>query len=540
MDVYDDAIMPGSTYELDTILNATECKVTEEYGFSEPVAILTASEWGDVVGDCDVTPCTVPDGVVDFEDITAVVEKFRNEPGAPIKSRADLINSDVTNPEPDRKVDFVDITFCVDAFRGFEQHPNPYLGPDPDDYCPYVGDCYADIRVDSNNDGVINVFDDTLEDAVAVQVSANGDDDNFNGYPDMYEAPVEGEDDLAEMQLSSSCVPPVPDWAFWSISLDPPSAPIQMWTRPDKSDGAGGPGSPINAGEENDWPPPEVLWLEFVDTIEEVTITLRLNDGLTAKRSVGPHRPFTAKGELGWGEVLDMIMALASCTHQYMYAGHCAYVANLPNTTGIIGGSVWLDTLDTTLCGEPYAKAESHSIAYVSVDYEISPGPGGNQNAKWAQTGYGLERRNWDTEIALMTYAETKGGYEAADYDMEFGPAPEYETQFYMTWINVLTGQVLYWGVEEGAPWYNFQHDYFIGRNGQHIAWYGELCSRQDRLLGRYEERMRFDECKYRDQANTERAIDLEHPSAEVRNTEETFGINILDSDAFEIWDPRG
>ena len=63
-----------------------------------------------------------PDGDVDFDDITAVVDKFRNLPGAPIKARADIA------PDmPDQIVDFTDIPAVVDAFRSL---PYPYDGPD--------------------------------------------------------------------------------------------------------------------------------------------------------------------------------------------------------------------------------------------------------------------------------------------------------------------------------------------------------------------------------------------------------------------------
>ena len=67
---------------------------------------------------------TLKNGVVDFLDISAVVEKFKNThcatggPGVPRKARADLINSTVALPKPDNKIDFVDISYCVDAFRG--------------------------------------------------------------------------------------------------------------------------------------------------------------------------------------------------------------------------------------------------------------------------------------------------------------------------------------------------------------------------------------------------------------------------------------
>ena len=154
VDVYHDAIMPGSTYQLDTILNAPECKVTEEYGYSEPVSVSTSTVWGDL---CGSSPSSPPDGVVDFADISAVIAKFTNTPGSSIKSRADIAGNGPTDAAPNRKVDFFDVSFCVAMFQG---DPPLYPGPNEIDCAPYAGDCYADIRVDSNNDGVIDGFDD--------------------------------------------------------------------------------------------------------------------------------------------------------------------------------------------------------------------------------------------------------------------------------------------------------------------------------------------------------------------------------------------
>jgi len=114
VDVYDDAFVPSATLEI-TAIN-TACDTAHAPSYSSALAI-DLSAVGDVVGDCAVTPCTSPQGVVDFVDISAVVDKFRNLPSAPRKARADLLNSTVTLPSPDRKVDFVDISYCVDAFR---------------------------------------------------------------------------------------------------------------------------------------------------------------------------------------------------------------------------------------------------------------------------------------------------------------------------------------------------------------------------------------------------------------------------------------
>ncbi len=127
--VYDAGIVQGSTYQLRLIDSTCDRHNAGDYG---PPLMVDMSAIGDVVRDCGVTPCSAPQGAVDFVDISAVVEKFKNTPGAPRKARADIINSDIALPVPDRKVDFVDISYCVEAFRGSASAPP---GPPPNDPC---------------------------------------------------------------------------------------------------------------------------------------------------------------------------------------------------------------------------------------------------------------------------------------------------------------------------------------------------------------------------------------------------------------------
>jgi hypothetical protein len=77
--------------------------------------------WGDVTGGWDGSSWTAPDGVVDQDDIDAVVAKYQNLTNAPIKARADL-DPDV----PNRLVNFIDIGKTVDAYHGYLY---PYDGP---------------------------------------------------------------------------------------------------------------------------------------------------------------------------------------------------------------------------------------------------------------------------------------------------------------------------------------------------------------------------------------------------------------------------
>jgi hypothetical protein len=116
--VFDRGIVPGAEYAVQSL--TAGCDVENETHYSAALT-ATTSRWGDLVGDCSVTPCTPPNTVVNFDDIASVVDKFKNLGGAPTKPRADLA------PDlPDRIVDFVDIPSAVDAFRG---RPYPYGGP---------------------------------------------------------------------------------------------------------------------------------------------------------------------------------------------------------------------------------------------------------------------------------------------------------------------------------------------------------------------------------------------------------------------------
>jgi hypothetical protein len=130
--LFDEGVVPDATYEIQEVDLA--CGELDEQYYSGPLTLLT-SRWGDVVGDCEVTPCTPPDGVVDFVDVSAVVAKFSNDPGAPIKARAD-----VAPDVPDGIIDFVDIAFVVDAFRG-ATYPfdGPELCPESDSLIEYWG-----------------------------------------------------------------------------------------------------------------------------------------------------------------------------------------------------------------------------------------------------------------------------------------------------------------------------------------------------------------------------------------------------------------
>lgn len=122
--VIGDVIVPGATYYVQEIEIACADPFGDETGFSERFVVDTP-QWGDVAGFWSTDYWTAPDLDADFDDITAIVDKFRDLPGSVSKTRADLAGA-----TPDFVVDFDDITAIVDGFRGFAY---PYTGSDP---CP--------------------------------------------------------------------------------------------------------------------------------------------------------------------------------------------------------------------------------------------------------------------------------------------------------------------------------------------------------------------------------------------------------------------
>jgi hypothetical protein len=108
---YHAAIVPGGTYRVQQVEQT--CDRAAESNYSAPLDIDT-SRWGDVVRDCTTIPCGPPDGSAGIVDVTALLDKFKNLPGALRKARADI------EPAlPDQLVNISDVTCGLDAFRGF-------------------------------------------------------------------------------------------------------------------------------------------------------------------------------------------------------------------------------------------------------------------------------------------------------------------------------------------------------------------------------------------------------------------------------------
>ena len=128
IEVLGEEIVPGATYTIEALDVACVQPLDPDRSdrslspgvnpFSPGLAVSTVTRWGDIVGP---TAEDGPDGNVDFLDISAVVDRFRNLPGALPTAFVDLY------PEiPDEQIDFVDVSMVVGAFGGADY---PYPGP---------------------------------------------------------------------------------------------------------------------------------------------------------------------------------------------------------------------------------------------------------------------------------------------------------------------------------------------------------------------------------------------------------------------------
>jgi len=108
IDIADKDVVPGASYTIEATLDGAS--------FLPAVPLVTVPMWGDVVHDFIDGAWEPPIPalpVVDFNDISAMVDRFRNLEAAPPMSWCD-----VQPAYPDAVVDFSDIGYVVDAFRG--------------------------------------------------------------------------------------------------------------------------------------------------------------------------------------------------------------------------------------------------------------------------------------------------------------------------------------------------------------------------------------------------------------------------------------
>jgi len=119
------AITPSSMYEVENVSSVCTGAESSCVAVSAPLTVAT-TRWGDVR-----SPYNPPDGSVqpDISDVSALVDKFRNAPGAPIKTRGILAGApgnpfgEITHEVLNVDFGFSHISACVDAFRGA---PYPY------------------------------------------------------------------------------------------------------------------------------------------------------------------------------------------------------------------------------------------------------------------------------------------------------------------------------------------------------------------------------------------------------------------------------
>lgn len=126
--VADCNIVPCASYSVEAVTDVP-CNPGVPTVFSEPVIITTSGVWGDIVGGGFDE---LPNGVVDFVDISACVDRFRNSPIAPPGTWCDLGGNNPTQGVL-LAIDFSDISQVVDAFRGLSY---PFSGPSAPDPCP--------------------------------------------------------------------------------------------------------------------------------------------------------------------------------------------------------------------------------------------------------------------------------------------------------------------------------------------------------------------------------------------------------------------
>ncbi len=115
------AIVPSSVYKVQSLNQS--CMGNEESCTAVSPAITVATtRWGDVE-----LPYNPPETTTqpDLGDVSALVNKFKNQPAAPIKARAFLVGDDnfgnITSL--DLNLNFNHISACIDAFKG---RPYPF------------------------------------------------------------------------------------------------------------------------------------------------------------------------------------------------------------------------------------------------------------------------------------------------------------------------------------------------------------------------------------------------------------------------------
>lgn len=108
------AVVPSSVYEVAHLRSSCMGSENGCTAVSDLLEIAT-TRWGDIDAPYNPPSATVQP---DVGDISAMVNKFRSTPGAPIKARALLAGDPSGNLNLSLDLSFAHISACVDAFRG--------------------------------------------------------------------------------------------------------------------------------------------------------------------------------------------------------------------------------------------------------------------------------------------------------------------------------------------------------------------------------------------------------------------------------------
>jgi len=537
-----DAVVPSSQYEVQTLPSeSAACGDLLERMLSEPL-VLTTGRWGDIANPFNPPS---PDPQPDTSDISALVDKFKSSLGAPIKARALLADNNV---EIASDFNFTHISMCVDAFKGL---PYPYkpgkCGGDAAKSCVTAADCAsqsvagpcwscpcideANISADINGDGYIDATDEALEETTPLYFVVNSDDDNGNGIEDyLDDGPAFFEDDLVELRLSAKCPPLDLGNAWWEIRWDEPdpnNPALKVWTSYDKSNGQGGPGTPIANGEPNfSWPPPRSVWLEALHSSGETQLTLTITDN-----TVSP----TAAAQ---GTKTSTLTVTAPCTPApspgYRYwIGAVESANNITGVSANITSSWWL--LDP-LCGSPMSTSEALSCIWVDI------GANNGDTEIWVQMGTGRERREGSPYETIDCYVEAR--YGPGDNDIHtFKPPMSLSGEHEYTIIQIIPALGYWQFYLDSLPFDDFRHDTWINRGGERAEWNAEIENLEDHLCGTSSQPCIFSDCRYAvnwgsgiqtDLAPSDISLHPDFPFWEIE-----WGYEWLSGTSFMVWDNR-
>ena len=118
INAYGEMVVPGASYTVSVI--AEGCDLGVESNFTDGSLSMTTSTYGNVVGTCSTTGCTVPDdGPTGITDALAGLLVFSGSPNRPRKMRTDL--------EPSEIDFFPAISDILQSLNAFSGIPYPFI-----------------------------------------------------------------------------------------------------------------------------------------------------------------------------------------------------------------------------------------------------------------------------------------------------------------------------------------------------------------------------------------------------------------------------